>query len=629
MKSFYAGAGVVFALLLFMTWNWSLDTEEVSTFHGIVDTTETVVSAEIPVEIGRVAVTPGQTVRAGDTLLLLASAELEKSIAELRYGLNEARVSRIASDREIQAKVAELEAQYNLNRRLLNQVRGPGDDGALSEEASPLRAAITGLRAMLAREEVSTADMEAYLSVLLRERDKLIVIASEAGVVGTVNHRAGEKVPAFDPILTLHNGTPSSVRGYIHESALGRVEAGRRVRVRSLAGPHEVPGEIVGVGHRIVEYPVRLRKRPDIQVWGREVTIAIPPGNRFLLGEKVTIVVEPARGSGLLPGLSAHAAAARDDSAAATEGADTAAAGDEAEWLLEGVEASGLVHRGDADEFLVVNDDTPKKRPLLHRVGRDGAARGTVEVEGLEALNDMEAVARAGDTLFIATSLSHNKSGRFPDTRRLLVRAVAQGVAQGGAHGSIRHDASVDLHAALSAALRSDPGDAGAWFRAAAEAASLDMEGLAVDGRGLLLGFKSPLLRGRAVILRIHDRDALFRGAPLTASGVSLWRAVALELPGSGARCGISDLLVHEGRVHVLGTAVTEGGSGGAWWTLDPRTGAARLVRAFPGLKPEGIAHDPVTGGFRVAFDEGGKRPGRVRGYPAPADGGSGERSAR
>lgn len=619
MKSFYAGTGLVFAVLLYMTWHWSLDTEEVSTFYGLVDTTETVVSAEIPVEIRRVAVTPGQAVHPGDTLLLLASGELEKSIAELRYGLNEARVNRIATDREIQAKVAELEAQYNLNRRLLSQVRGQEPAGG--EESSPLRAAITGLRAVLDREEVSTADMEAYLAVLLRERDKLTVVAAEAGVVGSVHHRAGEKVPAFDALLTLHNGTPSSVRGYIHESAIGRVEAGRPVRVRSLAGTHEVAGEIVGVGHRIVEYPIRLRKRPDIQIWGREVTIAIPPENRFLLGEKVVVIVETSRIRGWLPGLSAHAAA---PAAPAPERAPDAPAAEE--WLLEGVEASGLVHRGDVDEFLVVNDDTPGKRPLLYRVGRDGALRGTVAIEGLEALNDMESVARTADTFFVATSLSRNKSGKFPETRRQLVRAVAEGE-------TLRFDAAVDLHAALSAALRGDLGEAGTWFRAAAD--DLDMEGMALDGRGLLLGFKEPLLRGRAVILRVHDRDALMRGEPLTAAGVSLWRAVGLALPGSGARCGISDLLVHEGRVHVLGTAVEEDdddgvvAGGGAWWTLDPRTGELRLVRVFPGLKPEGIAHDPATGGFRVAFDEGGKRPGRVHGYPAPFAEPTGGRPAR
>ncbi len=48
-------------------------------------------------------------------------------------------------------------------------------------------------------------------------------------------------------------------------------------------------GTVVGVGSRIVEYPVRLRKHPDLQVWGREVVIKIPENNQFILGEKVVI----------------------------------------------------------------------------------------------------------------------------------------------------------------------------------------------------------------------------------------------------------------------------------------------------------------------------------------------------
>jgi len=45
----------------------------------------------------------------------------------------------------------------------------------------------------------------------------------------------------------------------------------------------------VGVGSRIIEYPLRLKKRPEMQLWGREVEIHLPDGNPFLLGEKVMI----------------------------------------------------------------------------------------------------------------------------------------------------------------------------------------------------------------------------------------------------------------------------------------------------------------------------------------------------
>jgi len=82
-----------------------------------------------------------------------------------------------------------------------------------------------------------------------------------------------------------------------------------KVRVVSMANKSAATiGEVVGVGARIVEYPLRLRKRPDIQMWGREVQILIPPENQFLLGEK--LIITPVRlrerpaGSGILDALS-------------------------------------------------------------------------------------------------------------------------------------------------------------------------------------------------------------------------------------------------------------------------------------------------------------------------------------
>jgi multidrug resistance efflux pump len=619
VKGFYAGAGVALAALLYMTWQWRPETAAVGTFYGIVDTTETVVSAELPVEIRNMRVNPGQIVREGDTLVELESAELERNIAELRRNLSQVRASRQAEDREIQAKVSELEAQYRLNRSLLSQVRGSeggnskAQGGEEKDDASPLQAAIVGLKGMLAREGVATGDMEAYLALLLRERDKLTVVASGSGVIGTVYCREGENVKAFEPILTQHTGSPSTVRGYLHESIHGLLEPGSMVRVRSLASAYEVVGEVVGVGHRIVEYPVRLRKRPDVQVWGREVTVRIPAANAFLLGEKVMLRAEPRRdgvaGEGnsgsehsLLPALSAHAAEPGPSGAP---------------WRLPGIEASGLVFVPALSGFLVVSDDTPHKAPWLFYVDAAGRPGDTLRVEGLGEVNDLESIALdAEGRLFLATSQSRNKHGKFPASRRLLMRASREGKGY-------RLDASIDLHAALEAFARlvanDAKGDWAEWLRAAVAGRNLDMEGIALEGKGLLLGFKAPLWQGRAVILRVHDRDALMAGKPIPADGLSLWSAPGLPLPGSGAACGISDLLYRDGRLHVLGTAVSEDasdgvlGGGGAWWVLDTPTSSPRLIRSFAGLKPEGIAFDPAANLYRIAFDEGSKRPALVQ----------------
>lgn len=635
MKLFYAGTGVVVLALVMMSLQWRGGVGNITSFYGVVDTAETVVSAELPVEIVGLHVVPGQLVNAGDPLVDLASGELERNIAELRHGLSEARAARMAEDREIQAQVAEYEAQYKLNRSLLTQVRGGDHDGVDEETESPLRAAIAGLKGVLQREEVSSVDMEAYLELLLREKQKLTVVASGPGVIGSVHRRVGEKVKAFEPVLTLYTGAPVTVRGYIHESAHGSIQNGQKVTVRSLASRYALGGEVVGIGHRIVEYPVRLRKRADIQMWGREVIVRIPDSNAFLLGEKVMIEMRPGDVHGTsgarsaFPGLNAHAdgkghqAPAADAPASSASGlpkatgkpGDVKAEAVAPAWVLPGVEASGLVHLPDAGKFLVISDDTPKKRPELQVVAPDGALEGVTVIEGLPAINDMEAIARdAAGRIYVATSQSRNKSGKFPQTRRLLVRAVRTDAPAGTA---LKLDASIVLHDALTAAARDNEAAWAVWFRAATEAGTLDMEAMALQGDDLLLGFKAPLRNGASVILNVSDLNALMEDGNLSAERVSLWDAPVLRLPGGSVSHGVSDLVLHDGVLHALGTAVTESaadgvtGGGGGWWILEQGR-PARFRKAFPGVKPEGLAWDPHAGAWRVALDEGGEKPSRV-----------------
>jgi hypothetical protein len=69
-----------------------------------------------------------------------------------------------------------------------------------------------------------------------------------------------------------------------------RIIMGEKVRISSMTGNTGImTGEVVGVGSRIVAYPERLRKRPEIPLWGREIEVRISEDNPFLLGEKVMI----------------------------------------------------------------------------------------------------------------------------------------------------------------------------------------------------------------------------------------------------------------------------------------------------------------------------------------------------
>ena len=215
----------------------------------------------------------------------------------------------------IRSQIKQLEAQYELNKKLtsdLKSIKKTPEGTASDSEENPIKIKIESLKKelelaqhpsqlkidMLKSGLYSSKDpviiqvqrLEKELQLLLEEQNKLIKYAQITGVIGSVNFKEGEKVSPFTPIITLHTKSPSFIKGYIHENVYNKVLIGQNVHIHSITDKNNrTDGEVVGVGSRIVEYPVRLRKRQDFQIWGREILIKIPPENTFLLGEKVLI----------------------------------------------------------------------------------------------------------------------------------------------------------------------------------------------------------------------------------------------------------------------------------------------------------------------------------------------------
>ena len=110
-------------------------------------------------------------------------------------------------------------------------------------------------------------------------------------------------------------------------------------------------------------------------------------------------------------------------------------------------------------------------------------------------------------------------------------------------------------HNLLTEALANDP-HFGPYMAIPGKDNGFDIEGLAVDGRRLLLGLRGPVLRGWSALLEIETEtqgDQL-RLAPLDDSGL-LIRKHFLELDGLGVRdlhfCG-DDLYILAGPTMVL-----------------------------------------------------------------------------
>jgi multidrug resistance efflux pump len=479
MKKYYLICGAVLVALIAIT--ASIRSESTS-FYGIADTKEIVINSESPVEIRKIRVMPGQPVRLGDTLVELCSQDLDLRINEISHQFDELKTRKTAHANmsrseirqlkvqqeeranAIRAQLQPLEAQYEINKKLMSELKsikkGDGDAKGNADSANPLAIRIESLKKELERALDSSqitvdrlsnelsysgdplADqakrLEEELKMLLIKKKNLYIVAQISGLIGTVDFKDGEKISPFTPILTLHAESPSIVRGYIHENAYSRVRVGQKVLVKSLAeSGSTITGDVTGVGSRIVEYPVRLRKAPDIQVWGREIIIKIPEENKLLLGEKVLISLSTKKIPGisgtnpLLPIMPPRAFAQDRAAENPLPGCAPSIIDIKPDSSIKDVvpiEASGVIYLSDLKEYLVVSDETERKGPVLYLMNSDGHIGKEVRIEGLDKINDMESVtADDRGTIYILSSQSQNKKGELSPWRRLFVRCVRNG----------------------------------------------------------------------------------------------------------------------------------------------------------------------------------------------------------
>jgi len=198
-------------------------------------------------------------------------------------------------------------------------------------------------------------------------------------------------------------------------------------------------------------------------------------------------------------------------------------------------DASAAVAVG-AEFFLVANDEDNALR--LYRRDRGGQPLGRYELSSFLRTErdhpeaDIEGAARLGDVVYWITSHGRNKDGKSrPNRYRLFATRVQTG-------GNTTTVVGVGLPytrllADLLAADNLAPFDlAKASRRAPKDKDALNIEGLAAtpDGR-LLIGFRNPIRRGRALIVPLNNPRDVIRGAM-----AQIGEPLELELDGLGVR---------------------------------------------------------------------------------------------
>jgi hypothetical protein len=156
----------------------------------------------------------------------------------------------------------------------------------------------------------------------------------------------------------------------------------------------------------------------------------------------------------------------------------------------------------------------------------------------------------------------------------------------------------------------------------------LDIEAIAYRDGALFIGLKSPLTaEGRAVVMRLADPVKATRDGRVEEKALSTWAELPLCLRVKGKRVcqGLSDMLFLDDGSLVVSANAPKGGKkdhGGAIWLAPPPIGKAppRLLRTFPGLKPEGVAFSPQRHTLLVVFDRGQEKKPLWTEIPVPAD---------
>lgn len=265
--------------------------------------------------------------------------------------------------------------------------------------------------------------------------------------------------------------------------------------------------------------------------------------------------------------------------------------------------------------FLVVEDE--KDHPFsLVSIGLDGRVDATPLLPPLDAddaawkLDDLEALALDGaGWVYALTSHSRSGGGREKKARDKLVRfRVVEGrMVQASLVRELK-PALAAAHPVLAQA---------AEVAEVKEAGGLNIEALEFSPDGaLLVGFRGPLLAGRALIARVENPAAMFEsGEPPRVSPT----LVTLDLDGCGLR-GMAWVPALGGYLLISGPAERRQVPFRLWfWTGRPED-EARSVRVGEQqgfAHAEGVTPALIDGQARIVIvsDDGDRATGRHAGF--------------
>ena len=262
-------------------------------------------------------------------------------------------------------------------------------------------------------------------------------------------------------------------------------------------------------------------------------------------------------------------------------------------------EASGVVHVAGTDAVLFVDDGRPNEIFLM-QLGEDRKQAGAIKrIDIATNIIDLEGITTDGEYFYVVGSQSKSKGADQAGLARFRYDAASQRAAGTQAASGLKKFLA-DNVAELRGLENTKYNDGG-----------INVEGVAWDpqNRRLLLGLRSPVVDGHALVVPLKMRD---EKAPFTFDNLEVEGGKAIRLPLSGA--GIRSIEYDEARKAFF--LITGAGPNSekmdfkTWeWSGNGATPTLRELETFDRrLKPEGITR--FTNGARdfvfIVFDTSG-----------------------
>lgn len=304
--------------------------QETLFFYGFAENKETEINFNYPVVVDEILVSPGQKVQAGEPLLKLKRVKPKETLEDQSFRIQEmqakervwrseqegklllarnkkelklveidAAINKLEEERKFKATLFEglssIDSQQNDYTPLTDKIRYLEKERELSSRSADQEIKNIQNELRLGKNPYSVEIQRLEAERTFAEENKVIEVLLKApseGVIGNVFCKRAEHIPSFKTLIIFYEPNPTQVKGYVHEDQILEVNLQDSMIIRSTKDETiYCKGIVSGLGSRIVEIPDRLRKIPDLKIYGREVLLNIPSDNNFLQKEKVGLEI--------------------------------------------------------------------------------------------------------------------------------------------------------------------------------------------------------------------------------------------------------------------------------------------------------------------------------------------------